>query len=186
MLSNTMVAVDYSKAPVPPHYYVADYFEVVNLDPQVLFIFGKLDYPAQDRLRSKLEIDFPALLFMAQLWKSQQEFHKTLRAYVKEFGYQAANQGSISGPVERIQTIHSNNALMIMTGGECMIDFFYMSPRDLALEAPRGGNISLEPLVRVITSPNILLGFLDACEPVAASLMPKFGSEVEHESVEFK
>lgn len=179
------LAIDYSDAQVPSHYYVADYFEVANLEPQVLFIFGKLNYPSQDQLRNKLEIDFPALLFVEQLWKSRFEFHKTLRAFVNQLGYQPAKPGNITGTVDKVQTIHSNNALMILAGGECMIDFFYMSPRDLSLRAPKGESVSLEPLVRVIASPNLLLGFLDACEPIAESLMHKFGGkEEEHEALE--
>lgn len=177
--------VDYADAPVPEHYYVADYFEVVNLDPQVLFIFGKLTYPGQNVLRNKLEIYFPALVFITQFWHSRREFHKTLRAFVSQAGYEPVRPGNFSGAVEKVQTIHSNNALMILAGGECMLDFFYISPRDLALKTPKGQNITLEPLVRVIASPNLILGFLDACEPIAELLQPKFGEQEEaHEIVE--
>ena len=174
-----MLAIDYADAPVPPHYYVADYYEVANLDPRILFTFGKLDYPSNDRLRNKLEIDFPALLFVAQLWKSRVEFHKNLRAAVKLMDYKPVPPGTLSGPVEKIQTIHSNNALMVQTSGECMIDFFYLSPRDMALKAPKAEAIALEPLVRVITTENLLLGFLDACEPIAESLIRKFSHWTE-------
>jgi hypothetical protein len=174
-VQTAMLAIDYADAPVPPHYYVADYFEVANLDPKILFTFGKLNYPNDKQLRNKLEIDFPALLFIAQLWASRSEFHKNLRTYVKQFGYEPVKPGNLSDPVEKVQTIHSNNALMIQSGGECMIDFFYVSPRDMALKAPKNERISLEPLVRVITAENFLLGFLDACEPIAESLLPKYG-----------
>jgi hypothetical protein len=173
-IQSALLAVDYSEAPVPPHYYVADYFEVANLDPQVLFTFGKLNYPRTDQLRNKLEVDFPASLFVVQFWSSRDDFHKTLRAFAKQYDYQPVRQGAISGPVERVQTIHSNNALMVLSGGECMIDFFYISPRDMALKTPKAGEISLEPLVRIIASPSLVLGFLDACEPIAESLVPKY------------
>jgi hypothetical protein len=179
------LAIDYAEAPVPLHYYVADYFEVANLDPRVLFVFGKLNYPDRTRLRNKLEIDFPALLFIAQFWKSRAQFQETLRAFNRQLGYEPVRSGNISEAVDKVQTIHSNNALMILSGGECMIDFFYLSPRDLSLKAPKGHDIALEPLVRVITAPDLLLGFLDACEPIAESLMRKFGGdEGEDEALE--
>jgi hypothetical protein len=184
-VQTAMLAIDYSEAPVPPHYYVADYYEVVNRDPQILFTFGKLNYPNENQLRNKLEIDFPAQHFIVQLWRSAGEFHKMLRAFVRQFGYQPVAPGSISEPVEKVQTIHSNNALMIQSGGECMIDFFYLSPRDMALKMPKSESVLLEPLVRVIMSPNLLLGLLDACEPIAESLTSKFGRmEEEHATVE--
>lgn len=185
-LTSAMLAIDYSEAGVPPHYYVADYYEVANLDPRILFTFGKLDFPSDSRLRNKLEIDFPALLFVGQLWRSRAEFHKTLRVIVDQLGYKPVPPGTLSERVDKVQTLHSNNALMIQSGGECMIDFYYLSPRDMALKAPKAEPVQLEPLVRVITSENLLLGFLDACEPIAESLKTKYRqwTEVENADVE--
>jgi hypothetical protein len=184
-VNSVLLAIDYSDAPVPPHYYVADYYEVTNLDPRILLTFGKLNYPDTSTLRSKLEIDFPAQLFLMQLWKSREEFHKLLRVNVEQFGYEPVPAGSNSKAVEKIQTIHSNNVLMIMSGAECMMDFFYLSPRDMALKTAKSEDIFLEPLVRIITAPNLLLGFLDACEPVAEALRPKFGKlEAEYATLE--
>jgi hypothetical protein len=183
-IQTAMLAIDYSDAPVPPHYYVADYYEVANRDPQILLTFGKLNYPNENQLRNKLEIDFPAQLFIMQLWNSAVLFHKALRAFVQQFGYQPIKPGSISEPVEKVQTLHSNNALMIQSGGECMVDFFYLSPRDMALKMPKSESVLLEPLVRVIVSPNLLLGLLDACEPIAETLTPKFGRMEEHATLE--
>jgi hypothetical protein len=182
-----MMVVDYADAPVPPNYYVADYFEVANLDPKILFTFGKLDYPNNKKLRNKLEIDFPVLLFVAQLWASQTEFQKNLRRSIEQFGYEAVKPGTIVGPVEKVQTMHSNNALMVQSAGECMIDFFYVSPRDMAFRAPRNLPIALEPLVRVITAENFLLGFLDACAPIAETLIAKYAQtwEEQRAKVEF-
>jgi hypothetical protein len=184
-LQSAMLAIDYADAPVPTHYYVADYFEVANLDPRILFTFGKLNYPSDKQLRNKLEIDFPAPLFVMQLWKSRADFHKLLKTFVQQNGYQAMNPGGLSEPVEKVQTIHSNNALMILSAGDCMIDFFYLSPRDMALKAPKSEELYLEPLVRVMTSPNLLLGLLNACEPIAEDLISKHPwTEEEHALME--
>ncbi len=177
--TSASIAVDYSEAPVPEHYYVADYFEVANLDPQVLFIFGKLNHPRQDQLRNKLEIYFPAIFFVQQLWKSSREFHQTLRTFVQQHGYKRADAGALAGTTEKVQTQHSNNVLIALSGGECMMDFFYLSPRDVTINIRKRQNIHLEALVRVISPPTVLLGFLDACEPIADALVPKFGGKGE-------
>src|SRR6266571_9080465 len=60
------LSIDYEQAPVPDHYYVADYFQVIAQDLDVLLIFGKLDHPSTDRLRNKIELYFPAQLFVRQ------------------------------------------------------------------------------------------------------------------------
>ncbi len=179
------IAIDYSEAPVPEHYYVADYFYVENLDPQILLVFGKFDRPQQDRLRNKLEIYFSSMLFVRQLWKSTRVFHKGLRDFVEKYKYAAVTPGARTVVAEKAQTIHSNNVLMVHSGGECMMDFFYLSPRDVSLKVQKKRNLELEPQVRVIIPPTLLLGFLDACEPIVQSLAPKFaGEEEDNETLE--
>jgi hypothetical protein len=179
------LAIDYSHAPVPEHYYVADFYQVVNKDPQVLIIFGKLNYPKADELRNRVEIYIPAFSFVNQFWKSRQEFHGILRQFVERFGYRPEPPGHASQETDKVQTLQSNNVYMIHSGGECMLDFFYLSPKDLYLKAPQGQEVGLEALVRVMVTPSLLLGFLDACEPIAESLRPKWeGAEAHGETVE--
>lgn len=176
------IKIDYTDAPVPEHYYVADYFYAADLGFQALLAFGKWEDAGQkEKLRNKLEIYFPAAFFLSQLWKSRRDFHKTLRGLVVKHGFSAAEAGSPDTKAEKTQTIHSNNVLMVLSGGECMMDFFYLSPRDMYLRIRKRKPLALEPLVRVIISPTHLLGFLDACEPIAASLATKFPSEGEND-----
>jgi len=173
------ISIDYTNAPIPNHYYVTDYFEVKDLDPQVLFIFGKKTNVAgnERKLRSKLEIYFPAFFFIQQFWKSSRNFHEGLRKFAASNGYSSDIPSVISEEIEKTQTMHSNNLLMVQSGGECMMDFFYLSPRDFLLRTPKNLNVDLEALVRVIMSHTLLLGFLDSCEPIAETLSGKYGKE---------
>lgn len=171
------IAVDYANAPVPRHYYVADYFFVEYLGPQVLFVFGKLDHPKQDQLRTKLEIFFPAMFFIKQLWQSSRDFHGSLRKFVEENDYTVVTPGKNTIVADKVQTVHSNNVLMVHTSGECLVDFFYLSPKDVALKPRKKQNIELEAQVRVLVPVTLLLGFLDACEPIVKLLAPKFVTE---------
>lgn len=180
-VQHAFLTIDYADAPVPAHYYVADYYEVANLDPRILITFGKLNHPRNDTLRNKLEIDFPAMTFVTQFWKSREDFQKLLRTFVEMFKYKPIPPGKIDSQIEKVQTLHSNNAMMVLSGGECMIDFFYLSPRDMTLKTAKSENLSLEPLVRVIVSPDLLLGFLDACQPIADELAPKYSQLIEEE-----
>lgn len=180
--TGTSIKIDYTDAPIPEHYYVADYFYVADLGFQVLLTFGKWENAGQkDKLRNKLEIYFPAIFFVSQLWKSSRVFHKTLRDLVVKHGFSATEAGSPDTNAEKTQTIHSNNVLMVLSGGESMMDFFYLSPRDMFLKIRKRKPLELEALVRVIISPTHLLGFLDACEPIAASMATKFPTEGEND-----
>jgi hypothetical protein len=179
------IAIDYTDAPVPQHYYVADYVSVANLNTDVLFIFGKgerADAP-QEKLRSKLEVFFPAPIFVGQLWKSSRTFHQTLRALVEKQGYQVSQVGSPDVSAEKVQTLHANNALLVLTPGETMIDFFYISPRDLYLKTRKGQNIGMEAVVRIILSLPALLSLLNACESIANTLKGKFPEEEKENEI---
>jgi hypothetical protein len=170
--------VDYADAPVPRDYYVADYFYVENRDPSVLFVFGKLD--GERKLRTRLEVFFPAMFFVNQLLNSSKKFHESVREYVDRFKYEATKPGDKGLTSEKAQTLHSNNVLMVLSGGDSVMDFYYISPRDIYFKPRNKRNIELEPLARVIIDPPMLLGFLDECNRIAPPLISKFG-EADHE-----
>jgi hypothetical protein len=179
--------VDYSAARVPEHFYVADYLEVHNIDPVVLLVFGKRIAPDVDDLRNKLEVYFPSQHFVTQLWRGSRDFHKALRGWCAEFQLNAVSAPPIKSSTATVKTIHANNALMVLAGGESLIDFFYLSPKDVSLKAPKGEDIQLMPLVRVLLAPNLLLGLLNACEPIVHALTPKYEiTEDANEIVELR
>lgn len=185
--TNIQLKVDYTDAPVPRDYYVADYFYVEDHDPNVLFVFGKLDGSnGTVKLRTRLEIHFPALFFVNQLLASSKKFHESVRAYAQRFQYEATKAGEKNVSAEKTQTLHSNNVLMCLSGGDSVMDFYYISPRDMYFKPRNNRNIELEPLARVIIDPPTLLGFLDECSKIAGPLISKFAEtsklgEADHE-----
>lgn len=179
--------IDYTDAPVPEHFYVADYVYVANLDSDVLLVFGKGERPEmpQEKLRSKVEVFFPAPVFVNQFWKSCRDFYVVLRKAVEAQRYQVHEVPSSDVYTEKVQTLHSNNALIVLSGGESMIDFFYMSPRDVFLKPRRNQEIRLEALVRILLAPPLLLSLLNACAPIAETLKGRFPmEEIGNESME--
>lgn len=161
------IRVEYESAPPPPHFYVADFFRVTELGMVVLMEFGKLTRPTASALRSKLEIYFPIAMFMNQFWTNSREFYKVLEKFVTESGFRADSSLTDVTETDKVQTLHSNNVLTVLAGGECMMDFFYISPKELWAKPPKQGNIDMEALVRVICAPTLALGFYDACAPIA-------------------
>lgn len=176
--TGVQVRIDYADAPIPRDYYVADYFFVENRDPDVLFVFGKL--AAKGNLRTRLEIVFPAGFFINQLLASSREFHAKLREYVDKLAYHAQQPGDHSLEADKEQTLVSNNVLMVLSAGDSLMDFYYISPRDMYYKPRNRRDIELEPLARVLLNPPMLLGFLDECERISPPLKRKF-TELENE-----
>jgi len=168
------IQVDYSQAPVPEHFYVSDYFSVHNLDPLVLLVFGKLNTGGTDKLRNKVEIYYPAHAFLGQFWKNSEEFVKNLRNYLEQKGFPVRRRPEIDEDVEKVQTFQSNLAIAAQSGTDALIDFLYLSPTEVLLRAPKGHNLQLLALVRVILAPDLLLTFFDDCRPIAEELAARY------------
>lgn len=175
------LGVAYDEAPVPDHFYVADYYQVIVNDFSVLLIFGKLDHPQLDRLRNKLEIYFPVENFVRQLWNSSRKFQISLETYVADNKAKAVEPSKVSAQTDKVQTLQSNNALMVQATGDCIMDFFYISPKDLWLKPIKSEPIGMEALVRVMVTASVMLGFLHECDRAAQELIEKLGIKLEDE-----
>ena len=174
-----MLAVNYEEAPVPQHYYVADWFAVAERGLEVVISFGNRD--GRDRLRSRIDVVFPALLFVQQLWRSSREFHTMLAKFIDTLGLDAAQTDAAELATDKVQTLMANSVFMVLSGTECLADFFYISPKDMWSKPRRGERLDLEAVVRVMLSPTLLLGVLNACEPIATHLGQRFGAYVGKE-----
>lgn len=173
------LGVDFAKAPVPEHFYVADYLFVEEDQSQILLTFGKLDRPATDTLRSKLEVYFSPVMFVKQLWASSREFHGRVKKYVEERGLRPPRWDKLLA-APKAQTFQSNQVMMLLSEGESLLDFFYISPKDIYYRPRLAEKLELEPLVRVILVPELLASFLEGCQPVAEKLLPKYGDKDEN------
>jgi hypothetical protein len=167
-----MLSINYEDAPVPDHYYVADWFDVRERDLDVILSFGNLDRGR--KLRSKVEIVFPSFTFVNQLWRSSLLFHGNLRKFLDDLKLPGVTREDAELSSDKLQILVSNNVLMVWSGTECLLDFFYISPKDLWSKPRRGERLDLEPVVRVLVSPSLLDGFLDACDITAAHLSERF------------
>jgi hypothetical protein len=163
---------NFEEAPVPEHYYVADWFDIEERDLQVVISFGNRDKKGQ--LRSRIDIVFPAYTFVRHLWESSREFHVTLARFAESFQLNGAEKCSAELVTDKLQTLVSNAVVMVFSGMECLMDFFYISPKDMWSKPRKGEQLELEAVVRVLVSPILLLGFLNASQPIVTHLTDRF------------
>jgi hypothetical protein len=178
------LSVDFERAPEPDRSYVADYFEIHRTDADVMLVFGKMDFPSQTKLRNKIEIYFPIHPFMQQLWKTSRKMHKSLREQFQKKGKQGKQPGNLDSSGVVVQTLTSNNALIVLSGGQCVMDFFLINAKDLWLKTRKGDPLNLDAIVRVFTNEHIVLGLLDCFDALAQELNKEFDVPVTEEDDE--
>lgn len=182
--STVTLSVDFERVPVPENSYIADYFEVRRTDADVMMVFGKKDFPSETELRNKIEIYFPFHPFMHQLWKSARKMHKALQETFKKKGKTAKTSGNLRSPEAKVQTLAANNALIVISGGQCVMDFFLIAAKDLWLKTRKGDPLNVDAIVRVFVSEHILLGFLNSCDELAQELKVELDIPVMEEDDE--
>jgi hypothetical protein len=176
LFTGVEIGIDYAKAPVPKHFYFADYLSVDEDALQVMFTFGKLDKPHTDRLRSKVEVYFNPVMFVKQFWVQTRQMQPQLDKYVQDHNLKVLEQVPLL-EAPKVQTFQANNVSILMTEGESMMDFFYLSPKDLFYNTQKREKIDVEALVRILLSPSQLLLMLTESQPIAERLLPKYGDK---------
>jgi hypothetical protein len=175
-LTGVQLRIDYTRVPAPDPYYVADYARLAVNGAVVQVIFGKLEGIDGFKLRNKLEVNVPAYAFMAQ-WIDSKAFFEGLRQGLHKGLFPAYKAPQdIDELTEKVQTLHSNNALITSGGSECCIDFYYLSPRDVRNSIEKHDDVQIEGLVRVIVDSSILISLADNFDEIAGqieSFVPK-------------
>jgi hypothetical protein len=169
-ISAVTLSIDFGRVPEPEHSYITDYFEVHRTDADVLMVFGKMDFPSDTELRNKIEIYFPFHPFMHQFWKSTRKLKQNLLESFEKKGRIAKSQGNSSSVGTKVQTLAANNALVVNSGGQCVMDFFLIAAKDIWLKTKKGDPLNVSAIVRIFMSEHFLLGFLKRCDEIAEEL----------------
>jgi len=141
------------------------------MDAEVMIVFGKIDFPSGKSLRNKIEIIFPFQPFIRGLWRSSRDVHRKVKELLAEKGHTERDRGTISSVTEKVQTMVTSNALIIMSDGQSMMDFFMISTKDMWLKTKNGDPLNMDALVRVYANDYLLARFLDQCDVIASSLV---------------
>jgi hypothetical protein len=172
------LGVDYSKAEIPDRSYYADYVDVERARSGISILFGKL-IPGTARLRTQVEIVFPDDMFLKQLWGTSRDLHKTLADIQGRLRMEPIGRAE---ETDKVQTFRANNVFMGTWGDEAVTDFYYLSPRDFFyVKAGSKSNVDLEPVLRVVMYPGLLLEFLDNAKKLIPALESSSAEVIGHE-----
>jgi hypothetical protein len=161
------IGVDYSKADVPERAYYADYVDVQRGRSGINLLFGKL-VPRTTQLRTQVEIIFPDDMFLRQLWGTTRDVHKMLLEYRPKWRIEPMDTAT---ETDKVQTFRSNNVFIGTWGDEAVADFYYLSPRDFYLvKAGSKTRVGLEPVLRIVLYPGLLLEFFEKCKELVPAL----------------
>ncbi len=165
------MGIDYNKAEVPERAYYADYSDIVKGRFGYTFIFGKL-IPGKPKLRTKIEIAFPEEMFIRQLLASSREFSKTVKKIAEKLKTEPIGEVE---DTDKVQTFRSNNVFMGVWSDEAIMDFYYLSPKDMNM-LTRNPQLQIEPepIVRVAMGVGLIYEFLDKSAAIAGE------AHVEH------
>ena len=166
-----MLQVDFDRAPEPDHSFVADFVEVSKTEADVLIVFGKIDLPSGKKLRNKVELYFSFTPFVHQLWRSSRRLHAALANSMEQRGDVAKDSSGISSETEKVMTLVTNNVLIVQASGQCLLDFFLISAKDLWVKTRKGDPLNVEGLVRVFINEHLLLEFMNRCDEIAQGLV---------------
>jgi hypothetical protein len=160
-LMTVQMGINFANAEVPERSYYADYCDVQQGRVSLELTFGKL-VTGQQRLRTKIEISYPEALFVSQLWASSTIFHEGLRKAARPLEPLSAVEDT-----DKVQTFRASIVFMGVWGEDAVLDFYYVSPKDLGVLMAVGQemNVGLEPVVRVAMGNSLLYEFLEKCKP---------------------
>jgi len=85
---------------------------------------------------------------------------------------------SVDETTEKVQTLHTNNMFIAAGEGECCIDFYFLAPREIRFYLEMSSQPVLDPLVRVIMEPSMLVALSDLFDDIAEKIK-KFAPSAE-------
>jgi len=162
-------ALDFSKADPPDRAYYADYCDVVKARSGYSLYFGKI-IPGTIQLRTKVEISFPADMFVRQLWKSSRELHEMARKI-----WESSPLEELLGALdtEKVQSFRSNLVFMALLGEESLFDFYYIAPSEVHfVRTGQRSQVRLEPVIRISLPSAMVFEFLEKCRMQIEKLGP--------------
>lgn len=185
------ISIDLSKVAAPANIYDADIAWVTHQPGLVSLFFGKRDLNEKGRLRTRLELRYPAENLVHHFWNNSRDFHEKVRAFVGLWPTAATQAPQPSVGDWKAEKDHSewvNFEAMAHAGSEATLDFYSIPAFGIAKYRGGGGTASLKiiPIVRVNLTVFELLRLMDAVAPVIRAIeeyLPKKGLPGEGEAV---
>ena len=162
------ISVDFRLASQPGSYTYADCFSLGN-DKEIgiaTLLFGQTD---QNRKAGEcIRIFMPSIALFTQFIPSTTPLQKTLTEQLKALKLETAKRPVGSESV--LTATRFANVLFLATSvTEAVLDFYYMSGRDVHFARLNQDEIRLEPIIRIIMPLPVLQYLFDLCRPFAQS-----------------
>ena len=162
------IQIDYALLPAPPSYFYADYV-FVQREAQVGMATIQFGRTQHQKVQSRIEVVMPESSLFGQFWNSL----GNVEAVIDKQLASRRQTGSAAKPTlepQRSTTLYANNAFLAVGSGECSLDLYYLSPRDIHLAKTRRMALTLHPIIRIIMPSIAVKELLNQVRPYAESM----------------
>ena len=168
------IRVDSRKLEAPQQQYDADVAWVERHHSRVKLFFAKLDRDQSDRLRTRLELVYPAEVFLRHFWENSRSFEEGLRDQVGKWPENPKRDLIDPSKMKAVKD-HSdwvNFDYMARVGSQAVLDFFHISPAAVArfIAGQGSSDLRMVPKVRVLMTIDEMSRLLTACSPIAEEI----------------
>jgi len=165
--------VDFRLAHPPETYYYADALSISD-DKEMgvaILAFGRTK--PEGGLRDRLDIIMPEISLFVGFLKSAMAIEPTIDQQLQLLKLRPVNR-TVAGVVPSRGTLYANLIFVSTGGAESCLDFYYMPVRDIHFaKTVVGSEVSLQPVIRIPTSPVLLKQMLNLCREFAGELQSR-------------
>lgn len=159
------INVDFALVPPPQSYYYADAIDLrVDNDLfMAILSFGRREI-GTDRFADRIDIVMPAASLFRRFWLSSRDVEGVVDQVMKVLG-ESSEVAPASAGTSLAMTFFANMIFIAAGDGESLLDFYYLSPRDVHLAKTRKLDIQVIPSMRVILSTVMTKYFFELLKP---------------------
>ncbi len=165
--------VDFRFARAPETYYYADALSISD-DKEMgvaILAFGRTR--PEGGLRDRLDIVMPEVSLFVGFLNSAVPIEPTIDQQLEILKLRPVSR-MVAGTVQSRGTLYANLIFMSTGGGESCLDFYYLPVRDIHFaKTVVGSEISLQPVIRIPTSPVLVKQMLNLCREFAGELQSR-------------
>jgi len=167
------VQVDFRLAPIPETYYYADALSI-SVDQEMgsaILAFGRTI--AEGGLRDRIDIVIPTMSLLSGFLNSMAPVEPTLDKQLEFLRLRPVSR-TVSGTAPSRGTLYANLIFASTGVAESCLDFYYLPVRDLHFaKTVVGSEISLQPIIRIPTSPVLLKHMVTLCRGLTGELQSR-------------
>lgn len=165
--------VDFRLARPPETYYYADALSI-SVDREMgvaILAFGRTK--PEGGLRDRLDVVMPEISLFGVFLSSAIAIEPTIDQQLQMLKLRPVSR-MVAGTVQSRGTLYANLIFVSTGGGESCLDFYYLPVRDIHFaKTVVGSEISLQPVIRIPTSPALLKQMLSLCREFAGEFQSR-------------